>query len=63
MDSKAWEYIASRESNRLNVLTRSTEESKLIRDSLEELDLENSAASLQDRLQSFPDPERATLNR
>ena len=63
MNSKDWEYIASRECNRLNVLTRSTKESKLIRDSLDELGLENSAASLQDRLQPFPDPERGTLNR
>ena len=63
MDSKAWEYVASRESNRLNVLTRSIEQSNLIRDSLEELGLENSAISLQDRLNAFPAPERATLNR
>ena len=63
MDSKGWEYVASRESNRLNVLTRSIEQSNLIRDSLEELGLENSAIPLQDRLNTFPDPERATLNR
>lgn len=63
MDSMAWGYIASREENRLGVLTRSTEQSELIKCSLEKLGLENSAASLQDRLQFFPEPERATLNR
>ena len=63
MDCNAWRYIASREANRLNVLTRSIEQTQQIKDLLEELGLENSPASLQDRLQLFPESERATLSR
>ena len=63
MDCTAWRYIASREANRLNVLTRSIEQTQQIKDLLEELGLENSPASLQDRLQLFPESERATLSR
>lgn len=63
IDSAAWDYIASREANRLDVLTRSIQQSQAIKDFLDELGFENSAASLQERLQFFPEPERATLSR
>ena len=46
MDCTAWRYIASREANRLNVLTRSIEQTQQIKDLLEELGLENSPAFL-----------------
>lgn len=63
MDSTEWGYIASREANKLDVLTSSIEQSQLIKQSLEELGLENSEASLTDRLQFFPEPEKSTLAR
>ena len=63
MNSTAWEHIASREADRLQVLTRSTEQTQVIKDSLGELGIENSQASLLDRLRFFPDKERATLSR
>jgi len=63
MDTAAWEYIASRESDRLAVLTRDQDETQCIKDSLTDLGIENSALSLPERLRHFPEHERATLTR
>ncbi len=63
MDTAAWEYIANQESDRLAVLTRDQVETQLIKDSLADLGIENSALSLPERLRHFPEQERATLTR
>lgn len=63
MTTSAWEHIASREADRLQVLTHSTEQTQLIKDSLNLLGFENSTASLPERLQFFPEAERKALFR